>query len=73
MGEHADHHAHDRLLRAEESATMLGLPVSSFWALVADGRIPRGIKIGRRTRWSCRVLEEWIAEQSAAAQHQRVS
>ena len=56
MGEHADHHVHDRLLRAEESATMLGLPVSSFWALVADGRIPRGIKIGRRTRWSCRVL-----------------
>ena len=70
MGEHADHHAHDRLLRVEESAAMLGLPVSSFWALVADGRIPRGIKIGRRTRWSCRALEEWIAEQSAAAQQQ---
>ncbi len=68
MGEHADSHVHDRLLRAEESATMLGLPLSSFWALVAEGRIPRGIKIGRRTRWSCRVLEGWIAEQSAAAQ-----
>jgi len=61
-------HEPDRLLRAEESATMLGLPVSSFWALVADGRIPRGIKIGRRTRWSSRALEQWIAEHHEAAQ-----
>lgn len=73
MAESSDQHTHDRLLRVEESAAMLGLPVSSFWALVASGRLPRGIKIGRRTRWSLRGLEAWIAEQSTAAQQQRAS
>jgi predicted DNA-binding transcriptional regulator AlpA len=49
---------------------MLGLPTSSGWALVAAGRIPQPIKIGRRTRWSQRLLQTWIAEQSEAAQRQ---
>ena len=73
MPESSDKQSHDRLLRVDEAAAMLGLPVSSFWALVAEGRIPRGIKIGRRTRWSLRGLEEWIAEQSGVAQQQRAS
>lgn len=73
MAEICDQHTHDRLLRVEEAAAMLGLPVSSFWALIASGQIPRGIKIGRRTRWSLRGVEAWIAEQSAAAQQQSAS
>lgn len=58
----------DRLLTPQEAFTLLGLPQSSGWALVADGTIPRGIKIGRRTRWSKRALEQWIATQHKAAQ-----
>lgn len=58
----------DRLLAAAEAAVLLGLPVSSFWAVLAEGRIPYGVKIGRRTRWSQRALEQWIAEQHQAAQ-----
>jgi predicted DNA-binding transcriptional regulator AlpA len=58
----------DELLDASQAFQMLGLPTSSGWALVARGAIPRGIKIGRRTRWSRRALEQWIQEQHAAAQ-----
>ena len=60
----------DRLLKVEEAADMLGLPQSSFWALLAQGAVPRQIKIGRRSRWSSRELQAWIAEQSAAAQRE---
>lgn len=60
----------DRLLTALESASLLALPESSFWAISADAAagLPRPIKIGRRSRWSRRALEQWIREQHAAAQ-----
>ncbi|MBW8077918.1 MAG: helix-turn-helix domain-containing protein [Gallionella sp.] len=63
-----DTHEHDRLLGVQEAAALLGLPISSLWALVAEGRLPRQIKIGRRSRWSRSALEEWIREQHKAAQ-----
>ena len=58
----------DELIDASRAFAMLGLPTSSGWALLARGEIPRGIKIGRRTRLSRKGLEKWIAEQHAAAQ-----
>ena len=60
----------DKLLSADAAAGMLGLPVSSFWALLADPsqNLPRQIKLGRRSRWSRRALEQWIREQHQAAQ-----
>ncbi len=58
----------DRLLAVDEAARMLGLPVSSLWALLAEGRVPRPVRIGRRTRWSERGLEVWIRDQHRAAQ-----
>jgi predicted DNA-binding transcriptional regulator AlpA len=61
----------DRLLTSREAFPMLGLAESSGWAALAEGRIPQPIRIGRRTRWSCRGLQAWIAEQSAAAQQQK--
>lgn len=68
---HGDTQEHDRLLGVQEAAAVLGLPISSLWALVAEGRLPRQIKIGRRSRWSRRALEEWIAQQHQAAQNAR--
>lgn len=59
----------DRLLTPGEAFERLGLPPSSGWALLAQGRIPRPIRIGRRTRWSERALEQWIREQHQAAQY----
>lgn len=61
-------HEPDRLLDAGAAARLLGLPISSLWSLVASGCLPRQIKIGRRSRWSQRALEQWIAEQHEAAQ-----
>ena len=60
----------DRLLTAEEAFAMLGLPESSGYAALKNGLIPRPIKIGRRSRWSCRGLQAWICEQFAATQPQ---
>ena len=61
----------DRLLTAEEAFAMLGLPESSGYAALKKGLIPRPIKIGRRSRWSCRGLQAWISEQFAATQPQK--
>lgn len=58
----------DELLPPAEAAALLGLPISSFFAVVSAGRLPRPIKIGRRARWSRMALEIWIAEQHQAAQ-----
>jgi len=58
----------DRLLTPTETFRVLGLANSSGWAAAAAGRIPRPIRIGRRTRWSARALERWIEEQHQAAQ-----
>ena len=60
--------AGERLLSAGEAFELLGLPPSSGWALLALGRIPRPIKIGRRSRWSRSELGRWIEEQHRAAQ-----
>ena len=58
----------DQLLTPRETFVLLGLPESSGWAALAQGRIPQPIRIGRRTRWSRRALEGWIQEQHRAAQ-----
>jgi len=34
--------------------------VSSVWAGVADGTIPRGIKIGGSTRWDEAEIDGWL-------------
>ena len=60
--------AGERLLSALEAFELLGLAPSSAWALLKAGRIPRPIKIGRRSKWSQRALEQWIEEQHQAAQ-----
>jgi predicted DNA-binding transcriptional regulator AlpA len=58
----------DELLPPADAARTLGLPISSFFYLVSAGELPRPIKIGRRSRWSRRMLEDWIEEQHTAAQ-----
>ena len=70
MSEISEETAHDRLLGPSDAFAMLGLPLSSGWAALRQGRIPQPIRIGRRTRWSCCGLQAWIAEQSVAAQQQ---
>lgn len=41
----------DLLVKDSEAAAMLGCSKSTFWRRVADGTIPRPIKIGGMSRW----------------------
>jgi predicted DNA-binding transcriptional regulator AlpA len=41
----------DPLMSAPEGATMLDVSVPTFWRRVADGTVPKPIKIGSLSRW----------------------
>lgn len=50
----------DRLLTAREGAALLHISVPTFWRRVADGTVPKAIKIGALSRWSQAELEAVI-------------
>lgn len=41
----------DPLLTVRESAEVLQISVPTFWRRVADGTVPRPVKIGALSRW----------------------
>jgi len=41
----------DPLLTPRESAAYLRISLPSFWRRVADGTIPRPVKLGSSSRW----------------------
>ena len=41
----------DPLLRVREAAAVLQISVPTFWRRVADGTIPKPVKIGALSRW----------------------
>ncbi|MDH3264029.1 MAG: DNA-binding protein [Paracoccaceae bacterium] len=41
----------DQLIRDRECAEMLGASVATFWRRVADGTIPKPVRIGGMSRW----------------------
>lgn len=41
----------DPLLTAREGAEFLSISVPTFWRRVADGTIPRPVKVGALSRW----------------------
>lgn len=41
----------DPLLKVSEAAKMLSISVPSFWRRVADGSVPKPIKLGSSSRW----------------------
>jgi predicted DNA-binding transcriptional regulator AlpA len=41
----------DPLIRDGDAAGMLGCSKATFWRRVADGTIPRPVKIGGMSRW----------------------
>jgi predicted DNA-binding transcriptional regulator AlpA len=56
----------DPLIRDGDAALMLGCSKATFWRRVADGTIPRPVKIGGTSRWPkseiLKVIETAIAE-----------
>ena len=59
----------DPLIKDGEAAGMLGCSKSTFWRRVADGTIPRPVKIGGMSRWLQSeikaVIEQAIAQRDA--------
>ncbi|MDQ2089754.1 helix-turn-helix transcriptional regulator [Marimonas arenosa] len=43
--------AENRLVRDSEAAGILGCSKATFWRRVADGTIPKPLKIGGMSRW----------------------
>jgi len=41
----------DPLLTAKEGAAVLQVSLPTFWRRVADGTVPRPVKIGALSRW----------------------
>lgn len=48
------------LLNAEQAAALCSIAPSSWWALNSAGRIPQGVRLGKRRLWSRTELESWI-------------
>lgn len=51
------------LLRAEEAARMLQISRSGMFRLMAEGRVPGVVRIGRSVRLSREALENWVQQQ----------
>lgn len=67
----------DLLIKDGEAAGMLGCSKATFWRRVADGTIPRPVKIGGMSRWPqseiVSVIERAIAQRDkgSIANHQK--
>lgn len=46
---------------AREVAKLLGVSVRHVWALLADGHLPRPVRLGRSVRWNLDELRAWLA------------
>ncbi len=58
----------DPLLKDREGAAMLGVSVPTFWRRVADGTIPKPIKLGALSRWPQSEIQAVIERAKAARQ-----
>ena len=55
----------DPLICAREGAEIIGSSESTFWRRVADGTIPKPLKIGGMSRWRRSWIEGVIAKAEA--------
>lgn len=45
---------------ARDAARMCGVSVAHWYALIAGGRAPAGIRLGRRRLWAVAELSAWL-------------
>jgi excisionase family DNA binding protein len=43
-----------------EVARILGISVRHVWALLAEDRLPRPVRLGRSTLWRLEELRKWV-------------
>ncbi len=58
--------APDPLLTAREAAALLGLSLPTFWRRVADGTVPKPVKLGGLSRWPRSEILEVVQKAKAA-------
>lgn len=46
---------------AGEVAKLLGVSLRHVWALLAEGQLPRPVRLGRSVRWNIDELRAWLA------------
>ncbi|WP_208180025.1 DNA-binding protein [Sinorhizobium medicae] len=59
----------DPLLTAREGAKVLQVSIPTFWRRVADGTVPKPVKIGALSRWPRSEIVA-VIEQAKAARSQ---
>lgn len=56
----------DPLLTAREAAPLLGISIPTFWRRVADGTVPKPLKLGALSRWPQSEILQVIERAKAA-------
>lgn len=56
------------LLSIEQVQAATGLAPSTLYALVAENKFPKPVKIGRQNKWRESTLIAWLDRQEAAAE-----
>lgn len=59
----------DPLLTAREGAKVLQVSIPTFWRRVADGTVPKPVKIGALSRWPRSEIVAVIEHAKAARVH----
>lgn len=49
------------LLRLGQVESRVGLKKSKIYALIAEGKFPRPVKIGHASSWVSTEIDQWIA------------
>lgn len=55
----------DKLIRDTDASQMLGCSKATFWRRVADGTIPKPVKIGGMSRWPLSEIAQVINQAKA--------
>jgi predicted DNA-binding transcriptional regulator AlpA len=59
----------DPLLTAREGAKVLQVSIPTFWRRVADGTVPKPVKIGSLSRWPASEINQVIEHAKARRGH----
>lgn len=57
-----------QLLDADEMMTLLGVSRAGLYKMVADGRLPKSVRIGRKAKWFKASVEKVLLTMSANAE-----
>lgn len=55
----------DALLRMRAVEATTSLKKSKLYELIAEGKFPRPVKLGRASAWPASAINRWIEEQTA--------